>query len=96
VAAAVAITHLRVDEVELGPANTTQARHLQEKIINKAVGAAYTDIFHARRNKDTRMSHVTCIKIPNKLCDMRDNLFACYGYQECLPVSLLLFTIAAL
>jgi hypothetical protein len=71
---------LRVEEVLLGPASTTQARRLLIKVINKAVDTAYAEVFKVRRNPDGRISHVAWVKIPSKLCDMFHNLFAWYGY----------------
>jgi hypothetical protein len=75
-------TRLRTDEVQLGPADTTQARRLQMKVINKAIHTAYVCVFHVRRRGDMRISHVTWDKIPNKQCDMFHNLFAWYGYRN--------------
>jgi len=54
---------LRDDEVLLRPADTTQARRLQIKVINKAVDISYAGIFHVRRHGLDRMSHVAWVKI---------------------------------
>jgi hypothetical protein len=87
---------LRDDEVLLRPADTTQARHLQIKVINKAVDTAYAAVFHVRRHGLDRISHVAWVKIRNRLCDMFHNLFAWDGYQEYLPVYILPFTLTPL
>jgi hypothetical protein len=77
---------LRVDEIQLGEAETTQVRRLQIKIVQKAITMAYRTVFGTKPDFGQRISHVSPLKIPGKLTAMIQNVFIWYGYEDCPPV----------
>jgi hypothetical protein len=58
---------LRVDEVQLGPVYTTQARRLCVKIVQKAITSAHCVVFRRKPDLNQRISHVSLVKISPEL-----------------------------
>jgi hypothetical protein len=77
---------ISVDEVSLDHADTTQARRLCMKIVQKAVVMSYRKVFGRKPDLYERVSHVSLLKIPPKLTVMIENVFTWYGCGDISPV----------